>query len=299
MIHLFRYLRWRGPRSWPTDGSSGPPEAHVSWQSFGKGAGVPHSSVHLPPDSLPHPAGHLYAPDGWHDGGRGPRSTRGERLSHFCTVLPASYSGSFISLYFLIVTTSDIPLTQHSKHQIIWFVKCFKKKNKNKNIWTSVFTPLPFLTPNLWCWVSSFLLFYSNLGLLDFTDLILLDFINTPVHQLFSVFLLIYFVYIVLFISLSLVFKCVTYGFKRCYINKAPLTITLPPSGVHTRRSSQRGESPSECLPQCPQPISHRWDNGFFFCLHHLQGSCTYVISHVCLPQEEAADPTHTERGLL
>uniref|UniRef100_A0A667XV34 Ribonucleoprotein PTB-binding 1 n=1 Tax=Myripristis murdjan TaxID=586833 RepID=A0A667XV34_9TELE len=39
--------------SWPTDGSSGPPEAHVSWQSLGKGAGVPHSSVHLPPDSLP------------------------------------------------------------------------------------------------------------------------------------------------------------------------------------------------------------------------------------------------------
>lgn len=34
--------------------------------------------MHLPPDFLLYPAGHLHAPDGWHDGGRWPHSTRGE-----------------------------------------------------------------------------------------------------------------------------------------------------------------------------------------------------------------------------
>lgn len=70
--------RWCCPRSWSSDRSSKPPKANTTWQSHGKGTGVTHSSVHLPPDFLSHPAEHLHASDGWPDGGRWPHTTRGE-----------------------------------------------------------------------------------------------------------------------------------------------------------------------------------------------------------------------------
>lgn len=89
---LFNSPRWWCPRSWSTDGSSGPPKANATWQSPSKRAGVPHSSVYLPPDFLSHSAGHLNAPDGWHDGGRWPHSSRGEVPSNFINVFCLLYS---------------------------------------------------------------------------------------------------------------------------------------------------------------------------------------------------------------
>lgn len=54
--------------------------------------------MHLPPDFLPHPAGHLHAPDGWHDGGRWPHSTRGEvQIIPICS-LPHVFGFCFFSL---------------------------------------------------------------------------------------------------------------------------------------------------------------------------------------------------------
>ncbi len=81
--------RWWCPRTRSSDRSSKHLKANATWQSPGKGAGVTHSSVHLPPDFLSHPAGHLHAPDGWHDGGRWPHSTRGEVPSNFHNMLSA------------------------------------------------------------------------------------------------------------------------------------------------------------------------------------------------------------------
>lgn len=74
-------------RSWSSDGSSGTSEANATWQSSDEGAGVSHSSMHLPPDFLSHSAGHLHAPDGRHDGSRWSHSTRGEVPSNFQTML--------------------------------------------------------------------------------------------------------------------------------------------------------------------------------------------------------------------
>lgn len=81
--------RWCRPRSRPSDGSSKPPKAGATWQIPGKRAGVSHSSVHLPPDFLSHPAGHLHAPDGQHDGGRWPHRTRGESPCNLHNMLSA------------------------------------------------------------------------------------------------------------------------------------------------------------------------------------------------------------------
>lgn len=75
------------PRSGPPDGPPEHPEAHAAGQDHGQGAGVPHRGVPLPPDALPHPAGHLHAPDGRHDGGRWSHSARGESPDHFHSVL--------------------------------------------------------------------------------------------------------------------------------------------------------------------------------------------------------------------
>ncbi|CAG12191.1 unnamed protein product [Tetraodon nigroviridis] len=66
--------RPKSNRSWTADRSSKPPKANPSWQGRGKGAGVPHSRVHLSPDFLSHC---LLANEGWCDGGRWPHTTRG------------------------------------------------------------------------------------------------------------------------------------------------------------------------------------------------------------------------------
>lgn len=97
-MSLSNFCRWCSLKSWSADWSSGPPEANATWQSPRKGAGLSHSSMHVPPDFLSHPAGHLHAHDGWHDGGRWPHSTRGEFPSHFHNMFSSSCSISIICL---------------------------------------------------------------------------------------------------------------------------------------------------------------------------------------------------------
>lgn len=71
------------PRSCPADRSSKPPKANSSWQSHGKGAGVPHSGMHLHPDL---PSHNLLTNEGWCYGGRWPHTTRGEGSPHISII---------------------------------------------------------------------------------------------------------------------------------------------------------------------------------------------------------------------
>lgn len=86
VIPVFNSPRWGSPRSRSPDRS---PKTNTSWQSHSQGTGVPHSSMHLRPDFLSHPAGPLHAPDGRHDGNRWPHSTRGEVLN-ICRIFSLS-----------------------------------------------------------------------------------------------------------------------------------------------------------------------------------------------------------------
>lgn len=86
-MHASNCHMWGFPRSWPADRSSKPPQANSSWQSHGKGTGVPHSSMHLPSDL---PSHNLLANEGWCYGGRWPHTARGEDSAHLHNILDSS-----------------------------------------------------------------------------------------------------------------------------------------------------------------------------------------------------------------
>lgn len=82
--------------------SSGPPKANVHWHGPVTRSGVPHISVQLPPDFSSHTTRHFLSPDGRHDGGRRPRSTRGVFqcvISDACFFFLTSQNGNVIKLF--------------------------------------------------------------------------------------------------------------------------------------------------------------------------------------------------------